>query len=125
MGENQHGVNAHKDAAFLTLLLPDGPGLEIQLFDGRWVPVEVVEGAFVINLGEALQSLTGNYFVATHIVSSLLENVIHVGFFKVAIWSIIYQIHPLIQNLLRKYKQVNFIEKLNIWQERRNRTRCW
>ena len=64
-GENQHGVNAHKDAAFLTLLLPDGPGLEIQLFDGRWVPVEVVEGAFVINLGEALQSLTGNYFVAT------------------------------------------------------------
>eukprot|EP00943_MAST-04B_sp_MAST-4B-sp1_P005850 g5850.t1 len=62
---NQHGVNAHKDAAFLTLLLPDGPGLEIQLFNGKWVPVEIVEGAFVVNLGEALQSLTGNYFVAT------------------------------------------------------------
>ena len=63
--EGQHGVNAHKDAAFLTLLMPDGPGLEIQLLDGSWSAVEAVEGAFVVNLGEALQSLTGHYFVAT------------------------------------------------------------
>ena len=61
----QHGVNAHKDATFLTLLLPDGPGLEIQLLDGEWVPVEVIQTAFVVNLGECLQSLTGHYFVAT------------------------------------------------------------
>lgn len=63
--EGKHGVNAHKDAAFLTLLLPDGPGLEIQLLTGEWIAVESVPGAFVVNLGEILQSITGQYFVAT------------------------------------------------------------
>jgi hypothetical protein len=56
----QHGVNAHKDTGLVTLLLPDGPGLEIQLqVTGEWVPVETIPGAFVVNLGEILQSLTG------------------------------------------------------------------
>ena len=61
----QHGVNAHKDSGILTLLLPYGPGLEIQLQTGEWIPVKIVPGAFVVNLGEILQSLTGQYFVAT------------------------------------------------------------
>jgi len=61
----QHGVNAHKDTGFLTLLLPDGPGLEVQHQNGAWLPVQSVPGAFVVNLGEILQSLTGQYFVAT------------------------------------------------------------
>ena len=62
----QHGVNAHKDTAFVTLLYPQGPGLEIQQQNtGKWLPVETVPGAFVVNLGEMLQSITGQYFVAT------------------------------------------------------------
>ena len=62
----QHGVNAHKDTGFLTLLLPFAPGLEIQhLESGEWFPVEIVPGSIVVNLGEVLQSKTGQYFVAT------------------------------------------------------------
>ncbi len=60
------GVNAHHDAGFLTVLAP-GPtsGLEVD-FPGRgWVPVPTVEGGLVINLGENLQAMTGNYLIAT------------------------------------------------------------
>lgn len=60
------GVNAHHDTGFLTLLAP-GPvaGLEVLNPAGDWIPVPTVPQAFVVNLGEMLQSMTGNYFVAT------------------------------------------------------------
>ncbi len=60
------GVNAHHDAGFLTILAPGvTPGLQVEAPDGSWIPVQHVPGAFVINIGEMLQGLTGNYFVAT------------------------------------------------------------
>ena len=60
------GVNAHKDAGFLTLLMQHGVrGLQALSPDGAWVDVEPVPDTLVVNLGEMLQSLTGNYFVAT------------------------------------------------------------
>lgn len=60
------GVNSHHDAGFLTVLLQHGVGgLEAQNPDGDWVAVPPTPGAFVINLGEMLQSMTGNYLVAT------------------------------------------------------------
>jgi isopenicillin N synthase-like dioxygenase len=37
----------------------------VQNTDGGWIDVPVVERGFVINLGEGLQSMTGNYLVAT------------------------------------------------------------
>lgn len=62
----QMGVNAHHDAGFLTVLAAgETPGLEVQSPDGQWVPVPVVANSFVINLGEMLQGMTGNYYVAT------------------------------------------------------------
>lgn len=62
----QFGVNAHHDAGFLTVLAPGvTPGLEVQNADGDWIPVPIIPGSLVINLGEVLQSMTGNYFVAT------------------------------------------------------------
>ena len=62
----QFGVNAHHDTGFLTVLAPgDTPGLEVENAAGEWIPVPVVPGALVVNLGEMLQSMTGNYFVAT------------------------------------------------------------
>ena len=62
----QMGVNAHRDAGFLTVLAPGPtPGLEVQNAAGEWIPVPIVEDSFVINLGEMLQGMTGNYFVAT------------------------------------------------------------
>ena len=60
------GVNAHHDAGFVTILAPGPtPGLEIRDPDGDWVPVEAAPGALVINIGEMLQAMSGNYFVAT------------------------------------------------------------
>ena len=60
------GVNAHHDTGFLTLLLQHGvPGLEVMNDDGAWIEVPADNDAIVVNLGEMLQSITGNYFVAT------------------------------------------------------------
>jgi isopenicillin N synthase-like dioxygenase len=64
--EGGAGVNAHHDAGFLTVLAPGPtPGLQVRNPDGAWIDVPVVEDAFVINLGEMLQGVTGNYLVAT------------------------------------------------------------
>jgi isopenicillin N synthase-like dioxygenase len=60
------GVNAHHDAGFLTILLQhEVGGLQAQNPRGEWIDVVPTPGAFVVNLGEMLQEMTGNYFVAT------------------------------------------------------------
>jgi isopenicillin N synthase-like dioxygenase len=60
------GVNGHHDAGFLTILLQHRVGgLQVQNPDGEWIDVPPTPGAFVVNLGEMLQSMTGNYLVAT------------------------------------------------------------
>jgi isopenicillin N synthase-like dioxygenase len=60
------GVNAHHDAGFLTLLVQHGVGgLQAQNPNGEWIDVPPRDDAFVVNLGEMLQAMTGNYFVAT------------------------------------------------------------
>lgn len=60
------GVNAHHDAGFLTLLAQHGvSGLQALNPDGQWIDVPPGDDAFVVNLGENLQAMTGNYFVAT------------------------------------------------------------
>lgn len=60
------GVNAHHDAGFLTLLMQHGVGgLQVLNPDGDWIDVPPRDDAFVVNLGEMLQRMTGNYFVAT------------------------------------------------------------
>jgi isopenicillin N synthase-like dioxygenase len=60
------GVNPHHDAGFLTILAQRGVGgLQAQNPDGEWIDVPPMPGTFVVNLGEMLQAMTGNYFVAT------------------------------------------------------------
>ena len=60
------GVNAHNDTGFLTLLWQHGvPGLQVLNQAGDWIDVPADGDAVVVNLGEMLQSMTGNYFVAT------------------------------------------------------------
>tara|TARA_Y100001934_G_C12299779_1_gene749272 strand:- start:161 stop:1222 length:1062 start_codon:yes stop_codon:yes gene_type:complete len=76
------GVNAHHDAGFLTILAPGiTPGLEVENAQGEWIPVPLIPGSFVINIGEMLQSITGNYYVATpHRVATQQER-FSVGYF--------------------------------------------
>jgi len=69
------GVNAHHDTGFLTILSQGSvPGLQVQNPAGDWIDVPRVPGSLVVNLGESLQAMTGNYLVATpHRVISELE----------------------------------------------------
>ena len=60
------GVNPHHDAGFLTLLLQhDAGGLQVLSPTDEWIDVPPRRDAFVVNIGEMLQEMTGNYFVAT------------------------------------------------------------
>ena len=62
----QCGVNAHHDAGFVTVLVQHRVGgLQALNPEGKWIDVPVVPGTLVINLGEMLQEISGNYVVAT------------------------------------------------------------
>jgi isopenicillin N synthase-like dioxygenase len=76
------GVNPHHDTGFLTVLAPGPtPGLQVQNQEGGWIDVPVIDNTFVINLGEVLQLMTGNYLVATpHRVITSAER-ISAGYF--------------------------------------------
>lgn len=64
--EGAAGVNAHHDTGFLTVLATGMvSGLQVENQEGKWIDVPTVPDSFVINLGEMLQAMTGNYLVAT------------------------------------------------------------
>jgi isopenicillin N synthase-like dioxygenase len=58
------GLNKHKDPYLITILMQDGvSGLQV-LKDGKWITVEPLPHAFVINIGHLLEvHLLINLFV--------------------------------------------------------------
>jgi isopenicillin N synthase-like dioxygenase len=59
------GIAPHTDQNFLTILLQDEVGgLQVKINDG-WVDVPPIPNTFVVNLGQMLQILSNNYFLAT------------------------------------------------------------
>lgn len=71
------GVGAHKDSGCLTFLLQATPhrGLEVQNKAGDWIPAAPIPNTFVVNIGRALEALTGGICTATtHRVSLRKEN---------------------------------------------------
>ncbi|PPQ80202.1 hypothetical protein CVT25_003555 [Psilocybe cyanescens] len=66
-GSNDQGVGPHYDAGFLTLLLQasEHRGLQVQNLSGQWIDAPPVPGTFVINLGKALEFVTGGLARAT------------------------------------------------------------
>ncbi|KAJ5115695.1 Major facilitator superfamily domain general substrate transporter [Penicillium angulare] len=71
------GVGPHKDSEFLTFLLQATPhhGLEVQNKAGDWVSAPPIPDSFVVNIGRALEALTGGVCTATtHRVSLRSEN---------------------------------------------------
>ena len=65
-GDKDFGIAAHTDYGCLTLLATDGqPGLEVQLRNGAWVPVQADPGTFIINFGEMLEMWTDGKIRAT------------------------------------------------------------
>lgn len=61
------GVGSHKDSGFLTFLLQATPhyGLEVQNKAGEWIPAPPLPNTFVVNIGRALEALTGGVCTAT------------------------------------------------------------
>jgi isopenicillin N synthase-like dioxygenase len=48
------GCGEHTDYGAISLLSQDAPGLEVQSKSGEWVEVDVIPGAFVINIGDLM-----------------------------------------------------------------------
>lgn len=77
-GDKDFGIAAHTDYGCLTLLATDGqPGLEVQLRDGTWVPVQADPGTFIINFGEMLEMWTAGQVRATphRVIGGLHERI--------------------------------------------------
>jgi isopenicillin N synthase-like dioxygenase len=64
--ERRQGVAAHLDFSLVTLTLQDDVGgLEVRRPSGEWVAVPPRPGAWLVNVGELLQLVTGGELVAT------------------------------------------------------------
>ena len=68
------GIGAHTDYECFTILKPTAPGLEVLNGAGTWVDVPLRDDAFVINLGDIMETWTNGAFVATsHRVRKVTE----------------------------------------------------
>ncbi|WVQ73108.1 hypothetical protein IAR50_002672 [Cryptococcus sp. DSM 104548] len=59
---------AHTDYGCLTFLLADDtPGaLQVESKDGSWIPADPVPGAFVVNIGDIIDTITGHQYKSTY-----------------------------------------------------------
>jgi isopenicillin N synthase-like dioxygenase len=57
-------ASAHSDYGSLTIVRPDGPGLQVS-HGGQWIDVPHVEGAFAVNLGDLMMQWTNDRWVST------------------------------------------------------------
>ena len=65
-GADAQGVGEHTDYGYLTILRQDDSGgLQARALDGAWTDVPPVEGALIVNLGDALEHCTGGLLRAT------------------------------------------------------------
>ena len=63
----QMRAGAHTDYGSLTILrTEDKPGgLEVRTRDGRWAPVPIVPGTFIINIGDLMAQWTNDQWIST------------------------------------------------------------
>ena len=60
-------AGAHRDYGVLTILRSEAApgGLQVQTRDGHWLDVPALEGAFVVNIGDAMMRWTNDHWVST------------------------------------------------------------
>jgi len=64
-GGSGQGLGLHHDSGIMTFILQDNiPGLQV-MSEGKLIDVEPMPGAYVVNLGEMMQSATNGYLRAT------------------------------------------------------------
>lgn len=59
------GIGAHTDYECFTILLPTAPGLEVMNGAGEWIDAPPLPGAFVVNIGDMLETFTNGELTAT------------------------------------------------------------
>jgi isopenicillin N synthase-like dioxygenase len=59
------GIGAHTDYECFTILLPTAPGLEVMNGAGEWIDAPPLPGAFVVNIGDMLETWTNGELTAT------------------------------------------------------------
>jgi isopenicillin N synthase-like dioxygenase len=82
--EAEIGIGAHTDYGFLTILSQDAVGgLQVQNSEGEWITAPSIDGAFVINIGDLVQTMTnGRYSSTVHrVVNTSGASRFSVGFF--------------------------------------------
>ena len=63
---DQFGAAPHTDFGFVTVLAQDDTGgLEVRGPNGEWLPAPVIDGTFVINIGDAMARWTNERFAST------------------------------------------------------------
>lgn len=68
------GIGAHTDYECFTLLLPTAPGLEVLNGAGEWIDVPLIDGSFVVNIGDMMEVLSnGNYVATSHRVRKVAQ----------------------------------------------------
>jgi isopenicillin N synthase-like dioxygenase len=64
--DNLFGQAPHTDNSFMTALArTDVPGLAVRLPSGEWLPPPIVEGTFLINLGNIMRRWSNDRFLST------------------------------------------------------------
>jgi len=64
--QEEIGIGAHTDYGFLTILSQDSVGgLQVRNRDGDWVSAPPVDGTFIINIGDLVQTLTNDRYSST------------------------------------------------------------
>lgn len=58
-------AGAHSDYGTVTLLRQSGPGLQVVGVDGGWHDVPVIDGAYVVNIGDAMERWTNDRWRST------------------------------------------------------------
>lgn len=61
----QMRAGAHSDYGSLTIVLPDGPGLQVFNKAGQWVDVPLVEGGLVVNIADLMMQWTNDEWIST------------------------------------------------------------
>lgn len=63
--EDDSGIGAHTDYEFFTILLPTAPGLQVLNGANEWINVPLVDGCFVINIGDMMELVSNGQYIAT------------------------------------------------------------
>jgi isopenicillin N synthase-like dioxygenase len=58
-------AGAHSDYGSLTIVMPDGPGLQVQDKSGQWLDVPFIPGAYVVNIADLMMQWTNDNWVST------------------------------------------------------------